>query len=587
MPPLTRHPQVISWVEEMTRLCRPAAVHWCDGSEAERTTLLQECLASGELEALNAQLWPGCYLHRSNPNDVARTEELTFICTRSEADAGPTNHWMAPPEAYRKLGAIFDGSMQGRTLYVIPFIMGAAGSPFRKIGLQLTDSRYVVLNMRTMTRMGEIAWKDLGDSGEFTRCLHGKAGVDPKRRFICHFPEDNAIWSIGSAYGGNALLGKKCMALRIGSYLGRQQGWMAEHMLIVGVENPQGVTRYLAAAFPSACGKTNLAMLIPPATLPGYKVWTVGDDIAWLRVGPDGRLWAMNPEAGFFGVAPGTNERTNLNALRTIQKNTLFTNVLRTDEGGVWWEGLGPPPARGIAWDGKDWTPQSGRMGAHPNARFTAPAGQCPSISPHWEDPQGVPLSAIFFGARRARVAPLICEARDWTHGVYLGATLASETTAAATGQVGVIRRDPMAMLPFIGYHVGDYLAHWLAMGERLGAKAPKIFHVNWFRRDARTGEFLWPGFGENLRAVLWALERCDGRGAGRETAMGIVPAADALPLEGLTISPEALAEVLKVSPEEWTDDLQDQRAFFDRIGPRLPTPLRQEQDAFARRLTL
>jgi len=583
--PKIKNKVAAAWIDEVARLCEPDTIYLCDGSEEEKNRLIKESLASGELEQLNQDRWPGCYYSRSDANDVARTEHLTFICTRSKEDAGITNNWMDPKEAYAKVAAIFRGSMKGRTMYVIPFIMGPAGSPFRKIGIQVTDSRYVTLNMRIMTRMGKIALDDLGESGEFTKCLHGKADLNPERRYICHFPEDNAIWSVGSAYGGNALLGKKCLALRIGSFLGKKQGWMAEHMMIVGIENPKGEVKYIAAAFPSQCGKTNLAMLIPPKSLPGYKLWTVGDDIAWLRIGPDGRLWAQNPESGFFGVAPGTNYQTNPNAMETVKKNTLFTNVLKTDDGGVWWEGMGPPPAHGINWAGHEWTPASQEKGAHPNSRFTAPASQCPSISPDWEAPQGVPLTAIFFGARRARVAPLICESRDWQHGVYLGATMASETTAAAVGQTGVVRRDPMAMLPFIGYNVGDYFQHWLDMGKKLGDKAPKIFHVNWFRRDKTSNKFLWPGFGENLRAILWALERCDGKDAATETPMGNVPTPDALHVEGLNLSPEAVKAILEVSPADWKEDLADQRAFFDKIGTRLPKELRQEQEAFAARL--
>ncbi len=583
--PELKHKEAAAWVAEMVRLCQPDQVYLCNGSEAEKKRLTKECLASGELEELNQKNWPGCYYHRSDPSDVARTEHLTFICTRKKGDAGITNNWMDPQEAYQKAGDIFRGSMKGRTMYVIPFVMGIPGSPFQKIGIQITDSRYVTLSMRVMTRMGTVALKELGDRGEFTKCLHGKADLNPNRRYICHFPEDNTIWSVGSAYGGNALLGKKCLALRIGSYLGKTQGWMAEHMLIVGVENPRGEVKYIAAAFPSQCGKTNLAMLRPPKTLPGYKVWTVGDDIAWLRVGHDGRLWAANPEAGFFGVAPGTNNETNPNAMETVKKNTIFTNVLKTDDGGVWWEEMGTPPAHGKNWAGHDWTPMSEEKGAHPNSRFCAPAAQCPSISPSWEDPQGVPLSAIFFGARRARVAPLICESRDWQHGVYLGATMASETTAAAVGQTGVVRRDPMAMLPFIGYNVGDYFAHWLAMGKELGKKAPKIFHVNWFRRDKATNKFLWPGFGENLRAILWALERVEGKANATETPMGNVPTPDSLKLEGLNLSPETVNAILEVNAGDWTQDMADQRAFFDKIGDHLPKELRDEQTAFAKRL--
>ena len=580
-----KNSSVLAWVEDMAALCRPDSIHWCDGSEEEKDRITRQCLAMGEIEELNQADWPGCYYSRSDINDVARTEKLTFICTRVEEDAGITNNWMGPREAYQKLGDIFRGSMRGRTMYVVPFMMGPAGSPFRKIGIQITDSRYVVLNMRIMTRMGRIALDNLGPSGDFTRCLHGMADLNPERRFICHFPEDNAVWSVGSAYGGNALLGKKCLALRIGSYLGKIQGWMAEHMLIVGIENPEGGVRYIAAAFPSQCGKTNLAMLVPPKTLPGYKLWTIGDDIAWLNIGPDGRLYAQNPESGFFGVAPGTNYKTNPNAMETIRRNTIFTNVLKTDDGSVWWEEMGPPPPHGINWAGKEWTPESKEFGAHPNSRFTAPVSQCPSVSPRWEDPQGVPISAILFGARRATVAPLICESRNWQHGVYLGATMASETTAAAVGQTGIIRRDPMAMLPFIGYNVGDYFRHWLDMGRRLRAKAPKIFHVNWFRRDRRTGKFLWPGYGENLRPILWALERCEGKSRAVDTPMGFIPTPEALNLSGLGLSPQTVKSILEVNPGDWTEDLKDQREFFKGIGSRLPKELRQEQEDFAARL--
>lgn len=581
----TSHSALIAWVQEAVDLCQPQSVHWCDGSEAEKKRLIEECLASNELEALDPKKLPECYYSRSDPNDVARTESLTFICTRQQADAGPTNNWSEPQATYEKLRDIFRGSMRGRTLYVMPFIMGPAGSPFKQIGVQITDSRYVVLNMRIMTRMGAIALKELGASGAFTKCLHSKADLNPQRRYICHFPEDNTIWSVGSAYGGNALLGKKCMALRIGSYLGRQQGWLAEHMLIIGVQNPKGEIRYIAAAFPSQCGKTNLAMLIPPKSLPGYKIWTVGDDIAWLRIGPDGRLWAQNPEAGFFGVAPGTNFSTNFNAMTMVQHDTIFTNVLKTETNTVWWEGMENPPPRGINWAGHEWTPASTERAAHPNSRFTTPAANCPSASPERESPQGVPLSAILFGARRARVAPLICESFNWQHGVFLGATMSSETTAAATGAVGVIRRDPMAMLPFIGYHVGDYFAHWLAIGKKLGEKAPKIFHVNWFRKERDKDKFLWPGFGENLRALLWALDRCEGTAQAQQTAMGWVPTVEALNLQGLNMTPETLQALLEVNPQDWRQDLKDQRDFFDKIGDRLPPVLRQEQEAFAQRL--
>ena len=580
----TRHQGALAWVRQMVALCRPDAVHWCDGSDEEKELLVNECLRSGELEELNQKQWPGCYLHRSHPGDVARSENLTYICSSSADDAGPTNHWMAPADAYQKLSDIFRGSMKGRTMYVMAFLMGPPDSPFRKIGVQITDSRYVVLNMRVMTRMGIVAWEALGDRGQFTRCLHGKAELDPKRRFICHFPDDNTVWSVGSAYGGNALLGKKCMALRIASALGRREGWLAEHMLIAGIENPAGEVHYIAAAFPSACGKTNLAMLIAPKSLPGYRVWTLGDDIAWLRIGEDGRLWALNPEAGFFGVAPGTSDRTNPNALQMTHRNTLFTNVLKTDEGNPWWEGFGNPPSHGIDWMGNEWTPQSSTKAAHPNARFTAPLAQCPSLSEKSRDPRGVPISAIFFGARRAHAAPLICEARHWPHGVYLGATMASETTAAANGPVGVVRRDPMAMLPFIGYHAGDYFQHWLDMGARLGDKAPKLFHVNWFRK-ARDGSerFLWPGFGENLRPLLWALARCAGKAAGRETPMGIVPSRDAIPMQGLPF--DRLDDVLSVDAKDWVSDLDSQRAFLESLGSKVPAALWQEFADFKNRL--
>ena len=581
---LTAHPSVLAWVEEQVKRCQPDAVVWCDGSEEERARLTAHALQTGELEELNQRVLPGCYSHRSALNDVARTEQLTFICTPAKDGAGPTNNWMAPDEAYRQLGDLFAGSMQGRTMYVVPFIMGIPGSPFSKIGVQITDSIYVVLNMRIMTRMGIVAWQALGKQGVFTKCLHGKADLNLERRFICHFPQDNTIWSVGSGYGGNALLGKKCLALRIGSYLGQKEGWLAEHMLIVGIQNPQGETTYIAAAFPSQCGKTNLAMLVPPASQAGWKVWTVGDDIAWLRIGPDGRLWALNPEAGFFGVAPGTSSKTNPNALATIQRNTIYTNVLKQPDGTVWWEGLdGPPPAEGTDWQGKPWTPASGTKGAHPNSRFTAPASQCPSISPHWQDPQGVPISAILFGGRRAKVAPLVYQTLNWRHGVYAGATVASETTAAAMGQVGVVRRDPMAMLPFCGYHMGDYFAHWLAMGQRI-PKPPQTFHVNWFRAGS-DGKFIWPGFGENLRVLRWIVERCQGTGAAIRTPIGHIPTPEALDTRGLDLPAASLKELLSVRREDWLEELQSQETFFVQFGDRLPEALRQERAALAARL--
>ncbi|MBF0297618.1 MAG: phosphoenolpyruvate carboxykinase (GTP) [Oligoflexia bacterium] len=580
----TKSKALREWVEEMAKLCKPDLVYWCDGSEVERQTLVDQALKTGELELLNQSKLPGCVYHRSNANDVARVEQCTFICTDKKEDAGPTNNWMAPADAYKKVGAIFDGSMRGRTMYVVPFIMGPAKSPFSKVGVEITDSIYVVLNMRTMTRMGKIALDQLGESDNFTKGLHGKADLNPERRFICHFPQDNAIWSVGSGYGGNALLGKKCLSLRIASYLGRQEDWMAEHMLILGIENPQGKTSYVAAAFPSACGKTNLAMLIPPKELKGYKVWTVGDDIAWLRKGTDGRLWAVNPEAGFFGVLPGTSHKTNPNAMLTMQKNTIYTNVVKTTDGNVWWEGHSDPaPHKATDWLGREWTPSSKEKGAHANSRFTAPASQCPSISPNWESPEGVPISAIIFGGRRARVAPLVYESFSWQHGVYMGATMASETTAAAIGQTGVVRRDPMAMLPFIGYNAGDYFAHWLHMGK-ITPKPPRIFNVNWFRTNAN-GEFMWPGYGDNMRVLLWILGRCDGKVEAQESPIGHIPFEKDLDLTGLNLKHETLKELLSIDRASWREELSGQKEFLDKIGPRLPSELHQEWQNLTHRL--
>ncbi len=579
----TNNKAVLEWVDEVVKLCRPDKVVWCDGSEDEKKRLTKECLAAGELIELNQQKLPGCYLHRSDPNDVARVEKQTFICTRNKEDAGPTNNWMAPDEAYKKARAIFEGSMKSRTMYVIPFLMGLPNSPFAKIGFELTDSRYVVLNMGIMTRMGKIALDQLGNSPDFTKGLHSRADLNIERRYILHFPEDNTIWSVGSAYGGNVLLGKKCLALRIGSWLGRKEGWLAEHMLILGIQNPKGEIRYVAAAFPSQCGKTNLAMVVPPDMFKGYKTWTVGDDIAWLRIGADGQLWAVNPEAGFFGVAPGTSAKTNPVALQTIQRNTLFTNVALKPDGTVWWEGLEEPPAQCIDWLGKPWTPASKEKAAQPNSRFTTPAGQCPSISPEWENPKGVPISAIIFGGRRAKVAPLVYESFNWQHGVYVGSTMASETTAAAAGQVGVVRRDPMAMLPFLGYHAGEYFRHWLNMGKKI-TKPPKIFHVNWFRTDSQ-GKFMWPGFGENLRVLLWVLDRCEGKGDALRTPIGYVPTPDAVATTGLKLSPETFKELLSVDKGEWKQELELQKEWFDSIGPKLPEELRREHAELAKRL--
>ncbi|MDP2315238.1 MAG: phosphoenolpyruvate carboxykinase (GTP) [Pseudomonadota bacterium] len=578
---------VRAWVDEVRALCQPAAVYWCDGSDDERQRLTAEAVRDGVLIPLNPEKLPGSYLHRSDPSDVARTEHLTFICTSEKDDAGPNNNWMAPDDARAKLTELYRGAMKGRTLYVVPFVMGPVGSPFSKVGVEITDSAYVVLNMRIMTRMGTAAWGQLAQTGgEFTRCLHSLGDLSPDRRFICHFPEDNTIWSVGSGYGGNALLGKKCLALRIASALGRDQGWMAEHMLIVGIQNPRGEKHYVCGAFPSACGKTNLAMMIPPQALleKGWKVWTIGDDIAWLRPGPDGRLWAVNPEAGFFGVAPGTSTKTNANAIVAASHNTIFTNVALKPDGTVWWEGHHEPPVEGMLdWRGRPWSPGSGEKAAHPNSRFTAPASQCPSIAPEWEDPAGVPISAILFGARRPKVVPLVYEARDWQHGTFLGATLASETTAAATGAVGVLRRDPMAMLPFCGYNMADYFGHWLKMGKAV-TRPPRIFGVNWFR-TADDGTFLWPGYGDNLRVIEWVLDRCEGRGDATETPIGGVPIT--LDLEDLGLGKDVLARLLHVDRAEWAVEARAQAEFLAGYGERLPKALWDEHAALVESTSL
>jgi phosphoenolpyruvate carboxykinase (GTP) len=574
------------WVDDVAALTQPASIHWCDGSEGERAQLTQLALEKGELLELDQDRLPGCYYHRSSPTDVARTEHLTFICTDRKDDAGPTNNWMAPNEAKTKLSELFRGAMKGRTMYVIPFVMGPLGSKFGKVGVQVTDSVYVVLNMRIMTRMGNAAWDQLGGTDSFTRCLHSIGDLSPDRRYICHFPGTNEIWSVGSGYGGNALLGKKCLALRIASALGRKQGWLAEHMLIVGIQSPSGETRYVTGAFPSACGKTNLAMLVPPARFKGWKVWTVGDDIAWLHVGDDGRLWAVNPEAGFFGVVPGTSSKTNPNAMATINRNTIYTNAALRPDRTVWWEGHDEPPGPGLLdWQGRPWSADSGEKAAHPNSRFTAPAEQCPSISPEWQSPQGVPIDAILFGARRQKVVPLVYESRSWQHGTFLGATLSSETTAAATGKVGVLRRDSMAMQPFCGYNMADYWGHWLEVGKRL-TRPPKIFRLNWFRTGEQ-GKHLWPGFGENLRVLQWILERCAGGGKAQETPIGLTPTMDAIDRGGLDVSDSAMAELLKVDPHEWADALLGQREYFEKFGDRLPTEMWDEHHELARRLHL
>ncbi len=583
--PLTRHRGVLDWVDEVARLTTPDEILWIDGSEKEKDELTREAFSTGELIELNQEKLPGCVYHRTAKNDVARTENLTFICTSKKEDAGPTNNWMSPAEAYEKLGAIFRGSMKGRKMYVLPFIMGIPGSPFNKIGVEITDSIYVVLNMRIMTRMGSIAWNELADNADFTRCLHGKADLNLDRRFICHFPEDNTIWSVGSGYGGNVLLGKKCLALRIASYLARNEGWFAEHMMIVGVENPKGEVAYIAGAFPSACGKTNLAMLIPPDSMPGYKVWTVGDDIAWMRVGADGRLYAINPEYGFFGVAPGTNYKTNPNAMETVRKNTIFTNVLLKKDGTVWWEGMdGPVPDEGIDWKGDPWTKDSTEPGANPNSRFTAPARQCPSISPYWEDPRGVPISAFLFGGRRASLAPLVYEAFDWQHGVFVGATMASERTAAQYGTLGEVRRDPMAMIPFCGYNMGDYFKHWLSMGKKL-SHPPRIYNVNWFRQDER-GKFLWPGYGENLRVLKWVIDRCFERVEAVKTPIGFVPRPGDISTDGLDVSAESMKSLLGIDRTHWKEELKGLREFFEKFGERLPEELWDEFHALEKRLS-
>ena len=590
---MTTNKKVLQFVDEAVALAKPDKVFWIDGSEAQLEALRKEAIASGEMIKLNDEKLPGCLYHRTKPNDVARVEGRTFICSRRKEDAGPTNNWMDPEEMYKKLKAIAKDSMIGRTMYVIPFSMGAVKSPFAKIGIETTDSIYVVLNMAIMTRIGQKVLDRLGDSEDVVRGFHAKCNVDENERYIVQFPEDNAIWSVNSAYGGNVLLGKKCFALRIASYQGKNEGWMAEHMLILGVEKPNGETKYVTAAFPSACGKTNLAMLIPPEiyTKKGYRVYTVGDDIAWLRVGADGRLYAINPEAGFFGVAPGTNEKSNPNALASTRKNTIFTNVaINPEDNTVWWEGLTKtPPARLIDWKGNPWTPDmkdaDGKpvKAAHPNSRFTAPAINCPCISSEFEAPNGVPISAIIFGGRRAATTPLVYQSRSWDNGVFVGSIMASETTAAAAGAVGVVRRDPMAMLPFCGYHMGDYFQHWIDMGKKIKVQ-PKIFNVNWFRTDSE-GHFIWPGFGDNMRVLDWILKRCEETVDADETAIGYVPKPEDINLEGCSVDKETLKGLLNVDTETWKKEAEGIKEFYKKFGDRLPKELNDELAALESRL--
>ena len=593
---MTNNKYVLSWIDEMAAMTQPDKIVWIDGSEEQAEALRAEACATGEITKLNEELLPNCYLHRTAVNDVARVEGRTFICTSKKEDAGNINNWMAPEECYAKLSKLYAGSMKGRTMYVIPYSMSIVGSPFAKYGIELTDSIYVVLNMLIMTRVGVNVLEALGESGDFIKGLHARADIDEENRYICHFPEDNTIWSVNSGYGGNVLLGKKCFALRIASYLGRKEGWMAEHMLILGVEYPDGETKYVCAAFPSACGKTNLAMLIPPELYQkkGYKVWCVGDDIAWLRVGEDGRLWAVNPENGFFGVAPGTNLKSNPNALYTTMKDTIFTNVVHnTENNTVWWEGLDnnpPTPGNAIDWKGNPWDctkfdkKDKSTCGAHPNSRFTALAKNCPCISKEFNNPAGVPISAIVFGGRRAKTAPLVYQSTSWQNGAFVGSIMASETTAAAAGAVGVVRRDPMAMRPFVGYDMGDYFAHWLKMGTLI-PNAPKIFHVNWFRTDDE-GHFIWPGFGDNMRVLMWILDRCAGKVDADITPIGYVPKAEDINIEGLEdVTLDTIKELLTVDNASWLEDVENIKAFYAQVGERVPAALYDELAALEARL--
>ena len=592
---VTTNKHILNWVDEMAALCTPDKIVWIDGSEEQAEALRAEACSTGEMIKLNPEKLPGCYLHRTAVNDVARVEGRTFICTSKKEDAGNINNWMDPKECYEKLTKLYRGSMKGRTMYVIPYSMGIVGSDFAKYGIELTDSIYVVLNMLIMTRVGTNVLEAIGDSADYIKGLHSKADLDEENRYICHFPEDNTIWSINSGYGGNVLLGKKCFALRIASYLGRKEGWMAEHMLILGIEYPNGEVKYVTAAFPSACGKTNLAMLIPPEIFrkQGYKAWCVGDDIAWLRIGPDGRLWAVNPENGFFGVAPGTNEKSNPNALHTCQKDTIFTNVCQNlDDNTVWWEGLDDnPPKNALNWRGEKWdytkydkNDKVKTAGAHPNSRFTAKSSNCPCLSKEFYNPAGVPISAIIFGGRRAKTAPLVYQSTSWQHGTFVGSIMASETTAAASGAVGVVRRDPMAMRPFAGYNMGDYFAHWLEMGKMI-PHAPKIFHVNWFRTDDN-GNFIWPGFGDNMRVVLWILARCEDKVDADLTPIGYVPKPEDINIEGLDgVTVDTIRDLLSVDVESWKADCENIKAFYEQIGDRVPAELHEELNALIARL--